>query len=102
MSPVSERRLLEPDEVSAAVQRLEGWTVVGGQLHRELRFGSFAEAFGFMTTVAIHAQAMDHHPDWSNAYTRVIVDLSTHDLGGISTRDVELAERIDAAARKRS
>lgn len=96
---MTERRLLGPAELEQVAASLPGWEVGGGRLHREFVFGSFAEAFGFMTAVAIQANAMDHHPDWSNAYTHVRVDLVTHDLGGISTRDAELAGAMDRLAR---
>lgn len=85
---------LPADEVERRAAELEGWSVRDGKLHRELEFPTFAEAFGFMASVAIHAQELDHHPDWSNSYNRVIVDLSSHDVQGISERDFQLAGRI--------
>ncbi len=75
---------------------LPGWTLQGGKLHREFVFADFIEAFGFMTRVALCAQAMDHHPEWSNVYNRVRIDLTTHDAGGLTSRDVGLATRISA------
>ena len=66
-----------------------------GRLHREFEFAGFVEAFGFMSRVALLAEKMDHHPNWSNVYNRVVIDLSTHDVGGLSARDFELAGRID-------
>ena len=75
-----------------------GWTVVDGTLHRELAFADFAEAFAFMTRVALIAQQLDHHPDWSNSWNRVVIDITSHQLGGISTRCVELATRIGQLA----
>jgi 4a-hydroxytetrahydrobiopterin dehydratase len=68
---------------------------VEGKLHRELRFADFVEAFGFMSRVALVAEAMGHHPEWRNVWNRVVIDLTTHDTGGLSTLDVELARRID-------
>ena len=73
-----------------------GWTEVGGKLHRELRFGSFSAAFAFMTRVALLAEKRNHHPDWSNSWDRVVIDLVSHDAGGITDRDRELAREIDA------
>ena len=67
-------------------------------LHRELRFADFSEAFGFMSRVALAAEAMGHHPNWSNVWNRVTIDLVTHDLGGVSSLDRTLAERINAIA----
>lgn len=95
---MTERRLLGPSELDEAMLPLSGWEVRNGKLHREYVFASFPEAFAFMTAAALHANALDHHPDWSNAYTRVTVDLVTHDLGGISTRDVELAGSMERLA----
>lgn len=78
--------------------KLAGWTLRRGRLHRELKFASFAQAFGFMTSVALVAQAMDHHPDWSNSYRLVTIDLMSHDVDGLSSRDFELARQISALA----
>ena len=86
---------LTGEQVAAALQRLPEWEVVGGKLHRELLFGDFGEAFGFMARVALLAERRDHHPDWSNVYNRVVIDLQTHDAGGISEKDFELATAID-------
>jgi 4a-hydroxytetrahydrobiopterin dehydratase len=89
------RHVLAPAEIAQRLATLDGWQLREGKLHRELRFDSFAEAFGFMTAVAIHAQEMDHHPDWSNSYTTVVVELMSHDLQGITERDFRLATVID-------
>ena len=88
-------------EVSALLAAHPAWTLRadGKALERELRFADFNEAFGFMTRAALVAQAMDHHPDWRNVYDRVEVALSTHDAGGLTALDVELARRLDALAR---
>ena len=67
-------------------------------MERAFKFKSFNEAFGFMAQVALHAEKMDHHPEWFNVYNRVEVTLSTHDCGGLSEKDVELARKIDRAA----
>jgi len=72
-----------------------GWDLVDGRLRRELEFPDFATAFGFMTSVAIEAQAMDHHPNWSNEYARVTVELWSHDVGAVTDRDLRLARRIN-------
>lgn len=90
--PGSQR--LESAEVERRLAELPGWTLVDGRLHRELEFDSFPAAFAFMTAVAIHAQAMDHHPDWSNSYRKVTIDLVSHDVGGLSDRDFRLAAII--------
>ncbi len=73
-----------------------GWTEVDGKLHREFMFANFSEAFAFMVRVALAAEKADHHPDWSNAWNKVVIDLVSHDKGGITDRDIELAEVINA------
>ncbi|HSJ15047.1 MAG TPA: 4a-hydroxytetrahydrobiopterin dehydratase [Longimicrobiales bacterium] len=90
---MSER--LAPDEIEKRLAALRGWSVREGRLHRELQFPTFAAAFGFMTSVAIEAQALDHHPDWSNSYTRVTIELVSHDVQGLTGRDFRLAAKID-------
>jgi len=92
------RALLSEPELRAAVKRLPGWRIQNGKLHREFKFDSFPEAFGFMSSVAIEAEAMNHHPEWFNVYNKVVVDLVTHDLNGISTFDIQLAKKMNALA----
>jgi 4a-hydroxytetrahydrobiopterin dehydratase len=85
---------------NAAMQQLPQWTYdadVKG-IRRNLRFTDFAEAFGFMTRVAILAEKADHHPEWFNVYNRVEILLTTHDADGLSQRDIDLAGKIDAIA----
>ena len=74
----------------------EDWSVVDGYLRRELSFANFAEAFGFMAETAIVCEKSDHHPEWSNVYNRVTIQLTTHDAGGITEYDIDLARSIDA------
>ena len=92
---MSERRILTPDELSRALPSLTGWSVINGKLHKEFKLRDFKRAFGFMASVALIAESLDHHPDWSNVYNRVVIDLVTHDLGGISTMDVKFAEMVE-------
>ncbi|WP_010316715.1 4a-hydroxytetrahydrobiopterin dehydratase [Synechococcus sp. CB0205] len=87
---------LTPAEIDQLPQQLPGWSLVDGKLHRELVFADFNEAFGFMSRVALIAEAMGHHPEWSNVWNRVVVDLTTHDTGGLSNLDRQLAQRISA------
>jgi 4a-hydroxytetrahydrobiopterin dehydratase len=94
------RERLTEDQLADALQQLDGWSIDEGRLLRELQFDDFIQAFGFMASVALVAQQMDHHPDWTNVYDRVRIHLHTHDRGGITDRDVELATRIDALARR--
>lgn len=89
---------LPGSEISERLSNRPGWELVDGKLHRELRFDDFVSAFGFMASVAITAEKMNHHPEWSNVYATVVVDLSTHDAGGVTELDFELAEKIDALA----
>ena len=86
---------LDATQMSALATELPNWRVQGERLHRDLQFESFVEAFGFMAQVALLAESKNHHPNWSNVYNRVSIDLTTHDLGGLSSLDVELATAID-------
>ena len=94
------RTPLTDQEITAALKSLDGWTLTGGKLHREYRFADFVHAFGFMATAAIAVEAMNHHPEWSNVWNRVTIDLTTHDAGGITAKDVELAGKLEALARR--
>jgi 4a-hydroxytetrahydrobiopterin dehydratase len=94
------RRLLEPAELRKSLRTLSGWKKAKGKLHKEFKFGDFRKAFGFMKKVAVAANALDHHPEWFNVYNKVTVDLVTHDLGGISTFDVLLAQKMNGFARR--
>lgn len=85
----------------AALAELDGWSLVDGRdaITKTFGFADFNAAFGFMSRVALKAEAMDHHPEWFNVWNRVEVTLSTHDAGGLTARDVELAAFMDALAR---
>lgn len=96
---MTDRTLLTGAELEAAVAELEGWTVVDGKLHKEYTFDDFVQAFAFMTAAALCAERKNHHPEWFNVYRTVRVNLSTHDAGGITTWDIELAGEFDAVAR---
>ena len=87
-------------ERAAALAGLDGWEEVDGRdaIRKSFAFGDFNEAFGFMTRIALAAEKADHHPEWFNVYNRVEITLSTHDAGGLSQRDVALAEVIDSVA----
>ncbi len=89
---------LDDEALASALAERPAWSLVDGKLHRTLRFGDFAEAFGFMARVALVAERMDHHPEWSNVWATVEVDLVTHDAGGITELDLALADAIDVAA----
>jgi 4a-hydroxytetrahydrobiopterin dehydratase len=92
-------RLTETD-LKAAVDALPGWTIANGKLHREYEFPDFVHAFGFMATAAIAIEAMEHHPEWSNVWNQVVVDLTTHDAGGITAKDILLAGKLEALAKR--
>jgi 4a-hydroxytetrahydrobiopterin dehydratase len=84
----------------AAVAELAGWDQVADRdaIRKSYRFKDFNEAFGFMTRVALLAEKADHHPEWSNVYNKVEILLTTHDAGGVSQRDIDLAKAIDGIA----
>lgn len=92
---------LTADERARALAELDGWSEAEGRdaIRRSLRFRNFGEAFAFMTRVALAAEKMDHHPEWSNVWNRVDITLATHDAGGVTRRDLDLARLIDAAAK---
>ncbi len=87
---------MSDSDVQQALVGLAGWELTSGKLHKTFQFQDFVEAWGFMSRAALIAQAMDHHPEWFNVYRTVTVDLNTHDAGGITTLDVELARKMNA------
>jgi len=87
-------------EVATQLATLPNWTIEGGKLHREYEFADFVAAFGFMTSAALVAQRMDHHPEWFNVWNRVRVDLMTHDAKGITSLDAQLARSMEELARR--
>ena len=87
--------LLTSEEIKRLGNDLPCWEVKDKLLVRQLKFNNFIEAFGFMTKVAILAESKNHHPNWSNVYNNLTIQLTTHDLGGLSELDVELAKAID-------
>lgn len=94
---VDRHRLLSADEISAALTTLDGWAIGddGDRIRREFRFPNFVRAFGFMSSVALLAEKLDHHPEWSNVYGRVDIVLTNHDAGGVTELDMHLAAKID-------
>jgi 4a-hydroxytetrahydrobiopterin dehydratase len=89
-------------EVIRRLAAMPGWVVKAGKLHRELTFADFTQAFAFMTEVAREADALDHHPEWCNVYNRVVIDLTTHDAGGLTQLDFDLARRAEDLAARRA
>ncbi|MFO0689313.1 MAG: 4a-hydroxytetrahydrobiopterin dehydratase [Myxococcota bacterium] len=93
-------KALPPEEIAKRLAALPGWSLANGKLHRDFAFPDFVRAFGFMSEAALHAEKLDHHPEWSNVYAKVSVDLVTHDAKGITELDFELARRMSAIAER--
>lgn len=92
------RHKLSDAEIALRLQKMPHWTLQNGKLHREFQFADFVQAFGFMASVALVAEAMNHHPEWSNVWNKVKIDLNTHDVGGITEFDFALAEKMELFA----
>ena len=90
--------LLDQTAVETALESLDGWSFDDGALHKTYVFRDFVQAFGFMTSAALCAERANHHPDWSNSYKTVRVNLSTHESGGVTQNDVDLAAEFERAA----
>ena len=86
--------------VDARLSELPGWTRQGEKIHRTFAFRDFSEAFGFMSRAALAAEKLGHHPDWANVWNRVAVDLTTHDVGGLTELDFRLAAEMNRLAEK--
>jgi 4a-hydroxytetrahydrobiopterin dehydratase len=93
---MAERKKLEVRDVNERLGKVRGWSVAHGKLHKEFEFETFVHAFGFMSSVALIAESMNHHPEWSNVYNKVTIDLNTHSAGGITDLDFEFAGKVDA------
>ena len=89
---------MDEQDILTATAALDGWNVEAGKLAKSFRFSDFVAAFGFMSKVALVAEKMDHHPEWYNVYNTVKVELTTHDAGGITAKDFELAAAMDRFA----
>jgi len=87
---------LSSEKISEELKNLSGWSIKDEKLHRDFEFKSFNQAFGFMTRAAMEIEKMNHHPEWFNVYNRLTVDLMTHDAGGITQNDVELAKILNS------
>ncbi|MBT8444689.1 MAG: 4a-hydroxytetrahydrobiopterin dehydratase [Gammaproteobacteria bacterium] len=92
MSPITR---LSESEITASLTEIPGWTIEDAKLYRQFIFPRFIEAFGFMASVATVCEKQDHHPEWFNVYNKVQISLTTHEAGGISQRDIVLAQSID-------
>ncbi len=94
------RQKLSEPEIAHRLSALPSWTFAAGKLHREYKFADFVHAFGFMSSVALIAESMNHHPEWFNVWNKLVVDLATHDAGGVTEMDFELAEKMEVLAKK--
>lgn len=94
-----EYRKLSKEEIRKELSKVRRWKVVGGKLHRDFVFDNFEEAFSFMTRAALEVEKLDHHPEWFNVYNKVMIDLVTHDVGGLSNYDFKLAAILDKISR---
>ena len=89
---------LSQEEIDEELKNLPGWSVVNDKLHREIQFDSFNQAFGFMTMAAMEIEKMNHHPEWFNVYNKLVIELTTHDAGGITKNDINLARILNSLA----
>ena len=87
--------LLDKNELNSFTENNPSWITDTQTIKKEFKFNNFIEAFGFMSKVALLSEKMDHHPNWQNTYNKVTIELTTHDMGGITTNDIKLAESID-------
>jgi len=87
---------LSKSDIDEELKKLSGWNVKDDKLHKEFQFDNFNQAFGFMTRAAMEIEKMNHHPEWFNVYNRITVDLTTHDAGGITNNDVNLAKFLNS------
>ncbi len=87
---------LSQEEIDEELKSLPGWSVVNEKLHKEFQFDNFNQAFGFMTRSAMEIEKMNHHPEWFNVYNKITIELTTHDAGGITKNDVNLAKILNS------
>jgi len=86
---------LSDNKIQESLKELNGWIILDGKLHKEIEFVGFDEAWQFMTIAVKEIQKMNHHPEWFNVYNKLVIDLMTHDVGGISENDINLAKFLD-------
>ncbi len=87
---------LSPDTIENELKSLDGWSIINGKLHKDFQFDDFNQAFGFMARASMHIEKMNHHPEWFNVYNKLSVDLMTHDAGGITQNDINLAKILNS------
>ena len=87
---------LSQEDIEVELKNLSGWRVLNEKLHKEFQFEDFSQAFGFMTRAAMEIEKMNHHPEWFNVYNRLTIELTTHDAGGITQNDINLARILNS------
>lgn len=87
---------LTSEQISSELKNLPGWNIKDEKLHRDFEFEDFNQAFGFMTRAAMHIEKKNHHPEWFNVYNKLAIDLTTHDAGGITENDIQLAKILNS------
>ena len=87
--------LIEQNQLNYFIEKNPSWSIYNKTIRKEFKFSNFIEAFGFMSKTALLCEKMNHHPNWQNTYNKVTIELTTHDIGGITTNDIKLAEAID-------
>ena len=87
--------LIDKNQLKNFIEKNSSWIIYNKTLKKEFKFNNFVQAFGFMSKVALLSEKMDHHPNWQNSYNKVTIELTTHDIGGVTTNDTRLAEAID-------
>jgi 4a-hydroxytetrahydrobiopterin dehydratase len=87
---------LSDNQIKEELLSLNGWSIKGGKLHKDFVFANFIDAFGFMVKASMHIEKMNHHPEWFNVYNKLSVDLTTHDAGGITKNDINLAKTLNS------
>ncbi|VVC06307.1 Putative pterin-4-alpha-carbinolamine dehydratase [uncultured archaeon] len=90
---------LTNEQIETELTSLTGWSVLNGKLHKDFVFTDFIEAFGFMSKASIHIEKMNHHPEWYNVYNKIRIYLTTHDAGGITQNDINLARILNSLAK---
>lgn len=90
---------LSDEQIKKELVSLPDWSIVNGKLHKDFVFQDFIEAFGFMSKASMHIEKMNHHPEWFNVYNKLKVDLVTHDAGGITQNDINLARILNSLAK---
>lgn len=84
------------EQIQRELKQLSGWSILNNKLHKDFEFENFNQAFGFMTRAALEIEKLNHHPEWFNVYSKVSVDLTTHDAGGITQNDIDLAKILNS------